>query len=147
MQTSSEKVSEDNAGLGDSEKSVVCTGNNLGDMSNSQSTMCAGLSIKLKVKSNRGKLRKRMPSLRNPFDIGKSIRMRKVNHMGTRRNQNKNEKALNTCLPIIPAKVRGSSVQEALEILASAKNMGLSINRDRATIVKEIAKRRERKEL
>ncbi|KAL1811153.1 hypothetical protein ACET3Z_021218 [Daucus carota] len=83
-------------------------------MSNSQSTMCAGLSIKLKIKSNRGKLRKRMPSLRNPFDI---------------------------------AKVRGSSVQEALEILASAKNMGLSINRDRATIVKEIAKRLERKEL
>ena len=112
----------------------------------SQSTLCSGVVRKLKVKSNRGRPRKVKTSQRNPFEIGGKFKLkskgRGKSSLKARRNN-----VVDKCLQIIPAKVLGSSVKQALEILEAAENMGLSINGDREVVVKEIAKKIELNEL
>lgn len=114
----------------------------------SQSTLCTGVTRKLKVKSNRGRPRKKCIAHRNPFDIGGSFKLRG----GTRgkgklplRNRKKSIEDRST--QIVPSKVVGSTVKQALEILEAAENMGLAVKGDREVVVKEIARQLELNEL
>ncbi|KAL1817606.1 hypothetical protein ACET3Z_020180 [Daucus carota] len=114
----------------------------------SQSTLCSGITRKLKVKSNRGRPRKVTTKHRNPFEIGGGFKRRfkgrgksKTLQKGRRSNPN------TQCLQIVPSSIIGSSVKQALEILEAAENMGLAVNGDRDTVVKEIARQLEMNEL
>lgn len=148
VQSSTEKGSEDRVLVENSNKSTICEGKTANDTDNSQSTLCVGLSKKLRVKSNRGRPKKRVVQHRNPFDIGKKFKFKKGANTTVKRSQKRKRKEVaNDSLQIIPTRVIGSSVQEALEILATAENMGLTVAGDRSAVVKEIAARLERKEL
>lgn len=53
----------------------------------------------------------------------------------------KKRNARTNCLQILPNKVIGSSVKEAMEIIATAENMGFSIVGDREIVEQEIARK------
>ena len=147
-QTSTEKETTEKELLSESNKSTICAGKSNDDLDNSQSTLCEGMSKKLRVKSNRGRPRKKMLQQRNPFDIGKKLGRKRGAKATTRNRQNANRKAVNNgSLQIVPKNMIGSTVQEALEILASAENMGLTISGDRSRVVRELAIKLNRKEL
>lgn len=131
-----------------STRSMVSVDNSFEDLGNSHSTLCAGLSKKLKVKSNRGRPRKRIVHPRNPFEIGSRFRFKRNKKMSSRNFQQKRAKEL--LVPrfeVIQSRVVGSSVKEALEILATTENMGLEIVGEREVVIQEIARRLDRREL
>lgn len=148
MQSSTERATEEKEDVVISNGLIVCLDKNSDDIGNSQSTLCAGISKKLKVKSNRGRPRKKPLHHRNPFEIGSKLKFNKRKSTSAKIpiKKRRGEKSL-AKMEIIPTRVVGSSVKEALEILATAENMGLLIQRDRNVVIKEIANRIEAKNL
>ena len=117
-------------------------------MGNSQSTLCVGVSSKLKVKSNRGRPRKKTAQPRNPLEICSQFRINRNKKEGSRNVKRSGRKGkFISCVEVIPTKVAGNTVQEALEILATVEGMGLELVGDNAVVVQEIVQRLERKEL
>ncbi|WOH04735.1 hypothetical protein DCAR_0624147 [Daucus carota subsp. sativus] len=114
----------------------------------SQSTLCSGITRKLKVKSNRGRPRKVTSKHRNPFEIGGGFKRRYKSRVKGKISQKYRRSSLTTqYLQIVPSTVVGSSVKQALEILETAENMGLAVRGDREVVVKEIARQLEKNEL
>ncbi|KAL1826323.1 hypothetical protein ACET3Z_004735 [Daucus carota] len=147
-QSSTEKTTEGKDKLEDSNKSIISLEKSSEDMGNSQSTLCVGVSSKLKVKSNRGRTRKKTAQPRNPFEICSKFRINRNKKGGSRNVKRSGRKRkLVSCVEVIPTKVAGNTVQEALEILATAEGMGLELVGDKAVVVQEIVQRLERREL
>lgn len=147
-QSSSDKLTEEKEEVVESTRSILSVERGMGEMDNSQSTLCVGLSKKLKVKSNRGRPRKKVVHPRNPFEISSKFSFRKSKRMGQSTGQRRRRKEARVShVEVVPTGMVGSSVKEALEIIASTENMGLTILGERAVVVKEIVKRLERKEL
>ncbi|KAL1822632.1 hypothetical protein ACET3Z_009410 [Daucus carota] len=148
VQSSSEIVPEDTLGPEISAKSAVGSEKSVEVLDNSHSTLCAGISKKLRVKSTRGRPRKKSFQQRNPFEIGSKCRIRSNKRIGSRSSQQKQmRKDLIPSQIVIPPRVVGGTVKEALEILASAEYMGLEIIGDREVVVQELVRRLDRREL
>ncbi|KAL1802125.1 hypothetical protein ACET3Z_030772 [Daucus carota] len=109
----------------------------------SQSTLCSGVVKKLRVKSRRGRPKKAKLQLRNPFDIGVKFKIKKYNSGGNRNGFRAKKSHVHNSLQVIPNRVVGSSVKEALEIIETAENMGLTIVGDKELVAQEIAKKLE----
>ena len=105
----------------------------------SHSSLCIDIHKKLKVKSNRGRPKKINPIPRNPFEIGIKFKNKKAKGRGKRGGKylgcpqipKKN-------LQLVPAKLIGGTVKEALEILSSVEGMGLEVASNREEALKVI---------
>ncbi|KAL1805160.1 hypothetical protein ACET3Z_004841 [Daucus carota] len=147
--TSTEPSSDNNPQEEASSKSDICEPERILSL---QTDLCKDVSRKLKVKSNRGRPKKVSNVLRNPFEIGIKFKGRKKKMLsgriggktcGRSRGKHKSDKSLQ----LVPIGLSGKSVQEALEIISSAENMGLLIKGDKAEAVKAIARKLEEGEL
>ncbi|KAL1832375.1 hypothetical protein ACET3Z_002026 [Daucus carota] len=82
----------------------------------SQSTLCSGIVRKLKVKSNRGRPRKKTITHRNPFDIGGSFKLRKRGRGKGKASQKlKKKHSEEKYLQVVPTNLVGSTVRQALK--------------------------------
>ncbi|KAL1808730.1 hypothetical protein ACET3Z_025720 [Daucus carota] len=105
----------------------------------SHSSLCIDIHKKLKVKSNRGRPKKINPIPRNPFETRIKFKNKKTKGRGKRGGKylgcpqipKKN-------LQLVPAKVIGGTVKEALEILSSVEGMGLEVASNREEALKVI---------
>ncbi|KAL1817101.1 hypothetical protein ACET3Z_019675 [Daucus carota] len=140
-QSSSDISSDATQMIDASSKSEICAPEMILSL---QTDLCTDVCKKLKVKSNRGRPKKIISAIRNPFEIGiKFKNKRKKGGGGRSCVRPRGKQNAENCLHMVPLGLTGKTVQEALEIISSAENMGLVIKGDREKVIMEIAKQLE----